>query len=209
MEATTVDDMRPSARLKGMGMAVLFLGLFGGLWMIAALNTESLVWVLICALLPASLLALRGLGLLHTSRRVAATEPELTAEEREQRHVMGRYFALTFIAEFGAIAIAANVLESTNQSAWILAAIGFIVGVHFIPLARIFKYPLYYWTGGVEIALCALIAWIMRGRLLLADPLFGLAMGLTLWLTVLVVLVQARWLAVRALAAEQAASEPA
>lgn len=201
-------EMRPSARLKGMGMAVLFLGLFGGLWMIAALDASSLIWVVVCALLPASLLVLRGLGLLHTSRRVAATEPALTAAEREERRQMGQHFALVFIAEFGSIAVAANILQALHLSAWILAAIGFIVGVHFIPLARIFKYPLYYWTGGLEMALCALIAWVMRGRLLLADPLFGLAMGLTLWLTVLILLVQAHWLSARALAAT-AASESA
>ncbi|HVA64834.1 MAG TPA: hypothetical protein VNF74_14000 [Terriglobales bacterium] len=190
---------RISARLKGMGIGSLFLTFFGGFWMVAALNTASWLWLVACVLVPTSLLAMRAIGLLLDSRRVRAGEPPPTPEEHDAGRALGRRFAWVFMIEFGAIALAANLLASTGRADWIVFAIALIVAVHFFPLARIFQFRLYYWTGGAEVVLCLLIAGAMRTRLQAADPLFGLAMGLSLWLTVVILLAQGARLAAAAL----------
>ncbi|MGH9394543.1 MAG: DUF7010 family protein [Terriglobales bacterium] len=197
---------RPSARLKGMGIGGLFLAGFGGLWMLAALNSLSWVWLVACDVVPASLLALRSISLIVTSRELAAAEPPPSTEEAAAARRLGRRFGWVVMIEFGAIAIAANLLAQFGRADWILAAIGFIVGAHFIPMARVYKFRLYYWTGGIEMALCGAIALLMRQRLPLADPLFGLVMALTLWATVVLLLAQGAHLAARVKAAAPSAS---
>lgn len=193
--------LRPSERLRGMGMGSLFLAFFGALWMLVALDAQSLLWVVACVLLPLSLLVLRAIGLMHAARQANDAEPPPTAEEAERARRTGRRFAMIFLLEFGLIAVAANLLKDIGHADAMVPVIGVIVGIHFLPLARVFDYPLYYWTGGAEIALCALIAVALRARLGAADPLIGLAMGLSLWMTVLILLVQGRWLAARVRAA--------
>src|SRR6185437_9412825 len=187
--------LRAADRLKGMGIGSLFLALFGGLWMIAAMNTLSWVWLVACDFVPASLLALRAVSLIVSSHELAGLEPAASDQERQQSRAVGRRFGLVVAIEFGVIALAANLLAARGLSDWTLAAIGFIVGAHFIPLARIYRFRLYYWTGAAELALCALISWLMRQRIQLADPLFGLAMAVSLWVTVVFVLAQGRRLA--------------
>lgn len=177
-----------------MAIGALLLSLFGGGWMVVALNAEAGIWLLACALLPTSLLVLRALALLHAATQVRDHEPALTEADAEGARRLNRGFNVVFASEVGAIVIVANLLARYGNAAWIMAAIALIVAVGFLPMARVFRYPVYYATGGVELALCAIIIALMHSRIELADPLFGLIMALTLWLTVVVLLLQgARW----------------
>jgi len=188
------EPSRASTQLRGMAFGALFLSLFGGGWMVVALNTEAAVWLLACALLPTSLLVLRALSLLHTGSQVRAAEPALTAAEADAERALNRGVNLLFAAEIGAIVLAANLLNAYGHALWILAATALLVAVFFLPLARLVRYPIYYATSGAELVLCGIIIALMHTRIGLADPLFGLIMALTLWLTVVVLLLQgARW----------------
>ncbi|MGH9481844.1 MAG: DUF7010 family protein [Terriglobales bacterium] len=183
---------RTSARLKGIGIGSIFMALFGGLWMVAALNAASWVWLVACVLLPTSLLLVRAVGMLVASRQSRGLEPAPTVEESLMQRAQGRRFGWIFLTEAGAIVIVVNLLANAGRGNWILAAVGIIVGLHFLPLARLFETPLYYWTGGIQVALCLAIAGVMRSELAAADPLVGLTMGLTLWATVVILLVEGR-----------------
>lgn len=187
-------EVRPSFQLKGMAMGALLLALFGGGWMVVALNAEAGIWLLACALLPTSLLVLRAISLLNSSARVRALEPTYTQTDAEGARRLSRGFNLIFASEVGAIVVIANLLVSHGHGAWVMAAISLIVALSFLPLARLFRYPVYYATGGAQLLLCAIVIALMHGRILLADPVFGLVMALTLWLTVVVLLLQGgRW----------------
>src|SRR6185312_3435286 len=99
-----------------------------------------------------------------------------------------------FALEVASVVIAANTLNGYGHADWTVAAVAFIVGAFFFPLAARLEYPLYAWTGAVELILCAGLAYLLRSRLNAADPVFGLVMGLSLWITVVVTLAQAsRW----------------
>lgn len=183
---------RQADRLKGMAIGSLFMTLFGAFWMVLALNAASWVWLVACVAVPGSLLLLRALGLLHASRQLREHSGPETPEEAALRRRIGRRFSFIFLAEAGAILIAVNLLAHFGLAPWIVFAIAMIVALHFLPLASLFHFHLYYWTGGVEIALCLLIAALMRAHLESADALFGLTMGLSLWITVVVVMASAR-----------------
>ena len=73
---------------------------------------------------------------------------------------------------------------------WVPIAVAVIVALHFLPLARVFEVPLYYWTGALcvlGVLGCSLIR-DAGTRLLCA----GLIMAAVLWLTALLLLLKAR-----------------
>lgn len=161
------------------GYASIALGLFGGLWMVLALNTETWVWLVACVLLPASLLVVRGIGLVLTAQPLTAGQPR---GDRRLRWIL--------LLEVGAFAAAANLLAGAGRGAWLVAAIALLAAVFLIPVARVLEDRLYLATAGVQIGLWAVVCGLMRGRIALADPIFGLVMGLSLWLTAVLLLLR-------------------
>src|SRR6185312_13913347 len=130
-----------------------------------ALNTFTWIWIVFCVLVPAVLLVMRSIGLLLAAREARAAEPEESGENAAQRRALGRQFAWIFLVEFGLIALAANVLQGTGRGDWTLAAIAAIVGLLLLPLARLFRFRVYYITAAAELAATAVLAWIARGRI--------------------------------------------
>lgn len=173
------------------GYASIFLSLFGGLWMILALNSESWIWIVACVLIPATLLLMRGIGMVLSGHEASAGMGD-GVEERLVRQQVGRRLGWLILGDFAAFMIAANALGRLGLSGWIVAAIAAIAGLQFFPWARIFDDTLYLITGGVELALCAALAVLFRHNITLADSLFGLVMGLTLWITVVFLLLRGR-----------------
>jgi len=68
----------------------------------------------------------------------------------------------------------------------ILPAIAVIVGLHFIPLARLFDFPLYYWTEAAMVFVA--VASFAIGNAALRQAITCLGCGLSLWLTSAVLL---------------------
>ena len=186
--------MRLSGELHGRGTGAIILAIFGGGWMVAALHTLPHVWFWLfpCALLPASLLVIWGVSLIRASNRMRESEPALTAAEVAAESAVGKRFAWIFGGEGVAIFIAANVLANIGKSAFLLPTIGVIVGLHFMPLARLFRYSLYYWSGAIQVVLCLGTAVAMRSHLNALNTVVGLEMGLTLWITVFARLIRSR-----------------
>jgi hypothetical protein len=109
-------------------------------------------------------------------------DPDATAKGKHD----GMLFGIIFGIEGGLIALCSVLLGRYGLGAWIPIATGVIVGVHFIPLASIFRVPLYYWTGVLSIlgmAACSLIH-DPSERSLCA----GLVMAAVLWMSAAVLL---------------------
>ncbi len=99
------------------------------------------------------------------------------------------FFGIILGAECLLIWLCAMLLAHLGLGIWIPMGVAGIVGLHFLPLARVFEVPLYYWTG----ALCVLgmLACSMlhdAGTRLLC---VGLLMAAVLWLTALLLLLRA------------------
>jgi len=102
------------------------------------------------------------------------------------------WFGIVFGTEILLIALA-NILLSTFQvDRFIPPATALIVGIHFVPLARLFRVPMYYITGAllIMLALVALVALLLGLQIAGSSPynwsLFvGVGTTLILWLTVL------------------------
>ncbi|MGA9978680.1 MAG: hypothetical protein WBQ08_08600 [Candidatus Sulfotelmatobacter sp.] len=177
------------AHVRGSVAGAAILTLFGSAWCIVALAlwpahpvwsipAGSVATVVLLALCVMRLTALRNIPSIH--------DPVAAAKGKRA----GMLFGIIFGAESGLIWLCAMLLARLGLSVWIPIAVAVIVGLHFIPLARVFEVPLYYWTGALSVLGmlgCSLIR-DAGTRLLCA----GLTMAAVLWLTAVLLLLQAR-----------------
>jgi hypothetical protein len=75
------------------------------------------------------------------------------------------------------------------MGAWVVTAVIFIVGLHFMPLARIFRYAPHYVSGAALILVAVVYPFAAPGGP--QDPVGCLAAALILWLSALCGLRQA------------------
>jgi hypothetical protein len=106
----------------------------------------------------------------------------MTAQQLATNREIGQHFYIIFGVELAAIFLAVVVLKAIHYPDYILCGIALIVGVHFFPLAALFKAPLYYATGllGCAIGLVGFLVADARLR----QKVVGLSFGLLLWATV-------------------------
>jgi hypothetical protein len=157
----------------GFGVVWLLLGVFRG--------ARSPTWVRLALLiagivLAASIVALGRRASTFPRRAVALSAQQITAGRE-----VGRRFYIVAGIEFAAMFIAVVVLRALHFPDYILCAIALIVGIHFLPLAPLFKSPLYYVTGSVG-CLIGLAGFLTadNGR---RQKIVGLSFGLMLWAT--------------------------
>ncbi len=169
------------------GAAILTL--FGSAWCIVALAlwpahpiwsipAGSAATIVLLALCVIRLQPLRNIPSIH----------DPVAAARGKR--VGKLFGIIFATESGLIWLCATLLARLVLSIWTPIAIAVIVGLHFIPLARLVDVPLYYWTG-VLCVLGMLVCSLIRDagtRLLCA----GLIMATMFWLTAVLLLLKAK-----------------
>ena len=171
----------PSAGyLKGRTRAALIGGFFGAVWVFEALffgHAATSLWLTLAALASIILVAwpvielrsLRGLPYSASDRAMWAS-------------ISKRYW-IDVAVEWIACAIAVNWLVYIHRYDLIPQALGVIIGLHFLPLAKWFRVPLYYATGTVMIVGVLASFLLPRGdaRTIVAC----LADGFSLWATAL------------------------
>ncbi len=78
-----------------------------------------------------------------------------------------------------AIFLALNVANNIGRPEWFIPAFIFVVGLHFIPLAPVFKAPRHYVVGFALMLLAVAYPFLAKGGA--ADPVGCLGTGLILW----------------------------
>jgi hypothetical protein len=174
-----------AAPVKGRAIGALVCGAFGTGWMLQAIAGGGItapVWLTAVAILAvisvfspvAKLYSLRG-------------APYASASGLSWSSVSRAYW-ITVIIEWLACTVAMNWLNYIHRPDLWPQFIGAIVGLHFFPLAKIFRAPLYRWTGAAMTlgVLAALAIPVGEVRQLVACSIAGL----TLWATEAVILWQ-------------------
>jgi hypothetical protein len=180
--------MSTVAHVRGSVAGAAILTFFGSAWCIVALALWPAhpVWSIpagsaaTIVLLALCVTRLRGL------RNILSIDDPVAAAKGKRA---GMLFGIIFGLESVLIWLCATLLAHVGLSIWIPIAVAVIVGLHFIPLARVFEVPLYYWTGVLSVLGmlgCSLIR-DAGTRLLCA----GLIMAAVLWMTALLLLLQA------------------
>ena len=176
-----------NAYVRGSVAGAAILTFFGSAWCIVALALWPAhpVWSIPGSAATVVLLALCVMRL-RGSRNILSIDDPVAAAKGKRA---GMLFGIIFGLEGGLIWLCATLLAHVGLSIWIPIAVAVIVGLHFIPLARVFEVPLYYWTGVLSVLGmlgCSLIR-DAGTRLLCA----GLIMAVVLWMTALLLLLQA------------------
>jgi hypothetical protein len=174
-----------AARLKGRMRAALICGTFGAVWMIQALYFGN-------NNVPACLAAVSALSAIFIVWPIVRLRslrhlPISAADKTFWPSVARPYWTLVII-EWLLCAIAINGLLYIHRYRLMPEALGIIIGLHFLPLARIFKAPIYYATGAI------MVLGALSVLLLPVGPFRNLAAcsvnGLTLWATASIILLQ-------------------
>jgi hypothetical protein len=166
--------------ILGTGRGAMITTLFGAFWLglslvaIGTLPTE--VIVPFCAIFIALLIGSRLF--ISKGRKLRKNMPSASNGATEQ---VRRSFKIISITEGVAIGVASAIAGILHRLDLMAIWIAIIVGLHFLPLARIFGRPVYYATG-IAIAGWATFAWIsFQGP---SKPaLAGAGTGIVLWAT--------------------------
>ena len=171
-----------AAPLQGRAIGALICGVFGAIWMFEAVYFGAMatpLWLTVVALLSVTFIAWPAAKLYSYSRRGYSSKAENWAS------VSKAYWIIVTI-EWVTCIVGVNVLSNIGYGGLVPQFVGLVVGIHFVPLAKIFKAPIYNWTGAVmSIGVLASFA-IPAGnvRNLAAYAICGYA----LWATTIVIL---------------------
>lgn len=113
---------------------------------------------------------------LRATRKLPSAADEL-AHWRSVR----TFYWLDVGLEWGLIGLAVFVLARLGRFDLIPQALGVIVGLHYLPLGKIFRARQYYWTGGLMVAAALGSLLIHRGPI--RNVVGCLAVGLILWVS--------------------------
>ncbi|MGK5044396.1 hypothetical protein ACQ4WP_00670 [Janthinobacterium sp. GB4P2] len=167
---------RTSTTLASSAIGAMFFSLFGGVW-VAAWCEQTF------GAQPLALLPIAGLTVLlfmlawSQFRRHRAAHA--AAEQSPQAKRVGRLFNIVNAGQWIAIFIVGNVLKNVGLQAWFIPAVILIVGLHFFPLAWLFKARRHLAIG---VALCVwAIGYPLTVRHGPIHPVGCLGAGLILW----------------------------
>jgi hypothetical protein len=188
METTIAVPNSPlltAAPSKGRAIGALICGAFGTVWMLEALYFGAIkapVWLAAIAIL-AVICVWSPLARLYSLRRA----PYASASGQSWSAISKAYWTIV-VVEWVACAVAMNWLNYIHRPDLGPEFIGGIVGLHFFPLAKIFKAPIYCWTGA------AMTLGVLASLAIPVGPARGLVAcgicGLSLWATEAVILWQ-------------------
>ncbi len=154
--------------VRGIARSVLFLVFFGALWAsigINGLNRLEEPWLAIVVMFIGLALLIAGVSLSRASRRTSTQAPIEDAQEGQRR---SKWFRIVFAIELIAIMIAYVICRAVNRSDLFYPVMMLIVGVHFFPLASIFRIRRYYGTGALLCFLAVVTLFVMPERLRLS-----------------------------------------
>jgi hypothetical protein len=179
------------AWLKGRIIGALILGSFGAIWTFEAVYFGGIatpVLVTVIAIFAVASIAWPATRLYSLPRMAS-----VPADRLRWASIAKTYWTIV-ATEWLLCAGAANWLARHHRYHLIPVFLGVIIGVHFLPLARLFKMPIYYATG-IFMVLGVLAALAIPAGEARNIVTYGVN-GLCLWLTAVVILCQ-DWLSSR------------
>jgi len=151
----------PAAAVKGIASGLLMMAFFTLLWSGIAyhgLEKTNYWYIVLIFAVCAARFTIDGIKLF----KVAKFYPELTSEaDIAEEKKMSKWFGIIFGAEGVGIFVAINIVTNIGHPDLVIPVIALVVGLHFYPLAKVFKrtidYYLATWTTFVAISAIILI----------------------------------------------------
>jgi len=149
----------PAAAVKGVASGLYMMAVFTLVWTGIAyqgLRGSAYALVLVVFVVFAVTFIVKGSAIYKLAKLFPGIESE---EEKAEEKRMSKWFAIIFGAEGLLIFIAANVVINLKHPELVIPAIALVVGLHFFPLARVFKRTVDYYlaTWSTIIAVAAIV----------------------------------------------------
>jgi hypothetical protein len=113
------------------------------IWSLIAIDTHLATWILICLFIFIIFFVTIGIKIIQLTLAL----PMNTISRPQEDKNIWRRFAWVFGIEILAFALVNPILGATGNFELMPSINLIIVGIHFFPLARIFRVPRYYFTG--------------------------------------------------------------
>lgn len=152
-------NLIPAVAVKGIATGLMMMASFTLIWAgmaFSGLHGTTAAWVLIVFPILAGIFISKGI----TLYAVAKKHPDIQSEEdKAEGKKMDKWFGIIFGAEGLLIFIAVNVVINLGHPELTIPAIALVVGLHFFPLARVFKRTIDYYlaTWSTVVATLAII----------------------------------------------------
>lgn len=175
----------PPSALRGHGIGLVVCAIFAALWAnwarsLLAGSPAAYVWAaaVIVAVFSGALL-LAGLSMIRRGRRWSQATGIGDTAPRNMR----KKFIWVLIGEIVALNIAAYFLISHHMAQYLAPAVAVVVGLHFLPLAKIFRSPHFVATAAVMTlaGILAAVAMATGSPALTANGIVDLACAAALW----------------------------
>lgn len=151
----------PGAARASRAIGAMLFSVFGSLWIVLGLAialAHPPIWVWLLPALPALALLGRALSV-HRRHRDALRALEALPEAKQR----ARRFHWINAGQWIAIFVLGNALKWLGLGAWFLPMVMTVVGLHFLPLAGLFRYRPHLLTGVALVGL-AILAPLATGR---------------------------------------------
>jgi hypothetical protein len=170
-------------QLKVSARGALIRSLFGSnlmYWAVVLSGNPTPVWFAIVTV-PAVGLIVWAILSVRVTRRLPSSAAEL-----DYWRTVRKFYWLDVGLEWALIGVAVFALAHVGRFDLIPQAFGVIVGLHYLPLGKIFRAQQYYWTGAVM--LVAALGSLLMPPGHIRDVVGCAAVGLTLWVTCFAIL---------------------
>jgi hypothetical protein len=168
--------------LSGRATGALIFSGFGALWFLIALYAREIISVAnVSAVVAGFAVLLAGAcALLREAKRW----PRVAAAPG-----IWKTFAWVNVLQALAIVVGISILSRLHMDNYNLSVIAFVVGLHFLPLAGLFRYKPHYVTGLALVVWALVSAWLAPAEHLPSTTALGT--GAILWLSAVAAIVLA------------------
>src|SRR5579859_2784988 len=141
---THTSQTLPRQVVRGMASGIFFLAFFAAFWggiSAAYMDGPLQIGAFVLVGLVTLIFFILGGMLLRSARALPKAE---SSESTTQGRRYGVWFGIVFGIEIMLIVLANILLSNFHAETFIAAVTALIVGVHFLPLANLFRVPAYY-----------------------------------------------------------------
>ena len=151
--------MIPAVAVKGIASGLLMMACFTLIWTGIAyggLHGTAYAWGLIIFPILAIVFVANGISLFNLAKHFPKVESE---EDKAEGKKMGMWFGIIFGAEGLFIFIAINIVTNIRHPELTIPVIALVVGLHFYPMAKVFKRTIDYYlaTWSTIVAILAIL----------------------------------------------------
>jgi hypothetical protein len=182
------DPTQPAGSAFGLGMAALIMTIFGFVWLGWGFSVSSAFTQFSSgAVLPATrwlsfyavFICLLGLSIRALRKGKKRMKAQFVSPD-DFRSRFGKQFKIISLVEGIGCGIAVLLALAFHRSDLVATGISLVVGLHFLPMARLFRFSPYYVSGMTIILSDLLSVLLLHGRSITFAV--GVATGIVLWL---------------------------